>query len=327
MKYRKLGRNGPTVSAIGLGCMRMSNLGGWQPGPETDAESIETIHAALDAGINMLNTGDFYGMGHNESIVGRALKGRRDQAFISVKCGGQRDPSGRMLGADCRPNSIKNFASYSLQRLGVEVIDLYQPARADPSVPYEDTIGAIVDLIQDGKVRYIGVSEIDSALLRRAQSVHPIAALEVEYSLACRFIEEDILPTARELGVSVVPYSVVTQGLLAGAMNNGVAPGSVSSQFPRFQGDNLSHNLATVAKLESIAQRKGCTPAQVAIAWVLSRGEDIVPLIGMSRRSRLPENLAALDIVLSGDELGELGRVFASGAIVGERYPTQVPLH
>jgi aryl-alcohol dehydrogenase-like predicted oxidoreductase len=324
MKYRNLGDNGPIVSAIGLGCMRMSNMGGGpQPGSEADAESIATIQAALDAGITLLNTGDFYGMGHNETIVGRAVKGRRDKAFISVKCGAQRDTSGRIMSNDCRPNSIKNFASYSLQRLGVDVIDLYQPCRADPSVPYEDTIGAIVDLVQEGKVRYIGVSEVDSSLLRRAQAVHPIAALEIEYSLACRFIEDDILPTARELGVSVVAYSVVTQGLLAGGMNNGVPVGGVTSQFPRFQGDNLNHNLVTVAKLESIAKQKGCTPAQVAIAWVLSRGEDIMPLIGMSRRSRLPENLGAIDIVLTDDDYDELDRVFRPGAIVGERYPSR----
>jgi aryl-alcohol dehydrogenase-like predicted oxidoreductase len=324
MKTRVLGRGGPAVSAIGLGCMRMSNMAGPpQPGAAADSESIATIEAALEAGITLLNTGDFYGMGHNESLIARAIKGRRDQAFVCVKCGALRDPSGRMFGMDGRPNAIKTFAAYSLQRLGVDHIDLYQPARNDPNVPYEETVGAIADLIQEGKVRYLGVSEIDSALLRRAHATHPVAALEIEYSLASRFIEQEILPTARDLGVGIVAYSVVTQGLLAGAMREGIQPGSVSAQFPRFQGDNLTHNLAKASALEQFAASKGLAPAQIAIAWVLSRGDDIVPLIGMSRRTRLPENLAALDVSLSEDDLSFLNECFAPGAIKGERYPTR----
>jgi aryl-alcohol dehydrogenase-like predicted oxidoreductase len=219
VKMRRLGRDGPLVSAIGLGCMRMSNImGGPQPEPDSDGESIATIEAALDAGITLLNTGDFYGMGHNEALIARAIRHRRDQAFLSVKCGILRTHTGKILGMDGRPSAIKNYAAYSLQRLGVEYIDLFQPARADPSVPYEDTIGAVADLIGEGKVRYLGVSEIDADQLRRAHSTHPVTALEIEYSLASRFIEREMLPVARELGVGVVAYGVVTQGLLAGTM-------------------------------------------------------------------------------------------------------------
>jgi aryl-alcohol dehydrogenase-like predicted oxidoreductase len=323
MQTRKLGRHGATVSAIGLGCMRMSNMmQEKQPAPEADVESVATIEAALDAGITFLNTGDFYGVGHNETLVAKAIERRRDQAFISVKFGAQVSPSGKILGIDGRPNSVKSFASYSLRRLGVDYIDLYQPARADPTVPYEDTIGAVADLIKEGKVRHLGVSEIDANLLRRAHRVHPVTALEIEYSLACRFIEDEILPTARELEIGLVAYSVVTQGLLTGSMKQGLAPGGVTAAFPRFQGENLTKNLETVSFLEQMAQAKGLTPAQLAIAWVLAQGDDIVPLVGMSRRSHLPENLRALDVVFERDDLAALDRAFAPGAIVGDRYPT-----
>jgi aryl-alcohol dehydrogenase-like predicted oxidoreductase len=320
VKMRRLGRNGPLVSAIGLGCMRMSNImGGPQPGPDPDLESVATIDAALEAGITLLNTGDFYGMGHNEVLVAKAIQGRRDHAFLSVKCGVQRTHSGAILGMDGRPNSIKNFAAYSLQRLGVDYIDLYQPARADPSVPYEDTIGAVADLIGEGKVRYLGVSEINADQLRRAHSTHPVSALEIEYSLASRFIEREMLPLARELGVGVVAYSVVTQGLLAGAMQAGVVDEALASSFPRFQGETFWRNLETVGFLERLAQSKHHTPAQLAIAWVLSRGDDIVPLVGMSRRSRLLENLGAFDVALNTHELAALDQAFAPGAIIGTR--------
>jgi aryl-alcohol dehydrogenase-like predicted oxidoreductase len=322
VKMRRLGRDGPLVSAIGLGCMRMSNImGGPQPEPDSDSdsESIATIEAALDAGITLLNTGDFYGMGHNEALIARAIRHRRDQAFLSAKCGILRTHTGKILGMDGRPSAIKNYAAYSLQRLGVEYIDLFQPARADPSVPYEETIGAVADLIGEGKVRYLGVSEIDADQLCRAHSTHPVTALEIEYSLASRFIEREMLPVARELGVGVVAYGVVTQGLLAGAMQGGVVEGTLASSFPRFQGENLRKNLETVSLLERLAQSKHRTPAQLAIAWVLSRGDDIVPLIGMSRRSRLPENLGALDVTLSAEELAELDQAFAPGAIAGSR--------
>ena len=320
MDMRQLGGDGPKVSALGLGCMRMTALRGADP-VGSDVEGIATIHAALDGGITLVNTGDFYGNGSNEMLVGKAIRDRRDQAFVSVKFGVLRSPAGAPLGFDCRPNAVKNFCSYSLRRLGVDVIDLYQPARVDPNVPIADTIGAIADLIKEGKVRHIGVSEYNAAQLREAHTVHPVTALEIEYSLASRFIEEEILPTARELGVGVVPYGVVTQGLLTGAVSGDLPEGDVRRAFPRFQGENLRKNLEAVAVLRKVAEAQNKTPAQVAIAWVLAQGPDIVPLIGMSRSARVPENLAALDVRLTDEDLAELGTAFAPGAIAGFRYP------
>ncbi len=319
MRMKRLGKEGPQVSSLGLGCGGMS-----MQQPRNDEESIATIQAALGAGINFLNTADFYGMGHNESLVGRAIKGRREQAFLSVKCGMMMSPSGAFLGLDGRPNSVKNFASYSLQRLGVDVIDLYQPGRPDPSVPYEETIGAIADLIKEGKVRYLGVSEVGADNLRLAHSVHPVTALEIEYSLASRFIEPEILPTARELGVAIVPYRVLADGLLSGAVTEEPVGGNTRLLSPRLQGENLKHNLATVSFLKEMAADKGYTAAQLAVAWLLSRGDDIVPLVGMSRRSRLPENLKILDISFSADELAALDQAFAPGTVIGDRYPAFV---
>jgi aryl-alcohol dehydrogenase-like predicted oxidoreductase len=304
--------------------MRMSNVHGLNAPKNRDdeEEAIATIHASLDAGINLLGTGDFYGMGHNEMLVGRAIKGRRDDAIISVKFGAQRSPSGAFLGVDARPNSVKNFAAYSLQRLGIEVIDIYQPGRIDPNVPVEDTIGAISDLIQEGKVRFLGLSEATAEHIRRAHAVHPVAALEIEYSLATRFIEREILATTRELGIGVVAYGVAAQGLLLGDINGPLPVDDPRRKMlPRFQDDNLRHNLEPVAVLKELAAAKGFTPAQIAIAWVLSQGDDIVPIVGMSRPSRLPENLATLDILLSPDELAQLDGAFAPGAIIGDRYP------
>lgn len=323
MQMRKLGKDGPEVSAIGLGCLRMS-MAPRSRNPETEAESIATIHAAMDAGITLLDTGDFYGMGHNEMLVGRAIRGRRDSVFLSVKFGAQRAPSNAFLGFDCRPNSVKNFAAYSLQRLGVEVIDLYQPGRVDPDVPIEETVGAVADLINEGKVRYLGLSEASAENLAKAHKTHPVAALEIEYSLASRFIEKELLPTARHLGISIVAYNVLTQGLLTGSIKANLPANDPLRYLPRFQGDNLTTNLKAVAALEQIATDKGCTPAQAAIAWVLSRGEDIVPLVGLSRPGRLAENLRALDIRFSPDELAELERTFSPGAILGDRYPAEV---
>jgi aryl-alcohol dehydrogenase-like predicted oxidoreductase len=322
MEMRTLGKNGPRVSAMGLGCMRMSSFAG--PKTSTDEECIATIQAGLDAGINFLNTGDFYGMGHNELLVGQAIKGRRDQALISVKFGALRSPSGQMLGIDVRPNAVKNFAAYSLQRLGVDVIDIYQPGRLDPNVPVEETVGAIADLIKEGKVRYLGLSETGVENIRRAHKVHPVAALEIEYSLGTRFIEKEILPTIRELGIGLVAYGVVGQGLLTGSVRNDLPSNDIRRQFPKFDQENLPKNLEKISLLEHMAREKNCTAAQLAIAWVLSRGEDVVPLVGMSQRARVVDNLKAFDVTLNKENLADLDQTFALGAIAGDRYPAQV---
>ena len=322
MEMRTLGQNGPRVSAMGLGCMRMSSLAGQKS--NTDEEGIATIRAALEAGINFLNTGDFYGMGHNEHLVGQAIKGRRDQALISVKFGALRSPSGQMLGVDARPNAVKNFAAYSLQRLGVDVIDIYQPGRIDPNVPVEDTVGAIADLIKEGKVRYLGLSETGVENVRRAHKVHPVTALEIEYSLGTRFIEKEILPAVRELGIGLVAYGVVGQGLFTGSVRNDLPPNDFRRQFPKFDLENLPKNLERVSFLERMAREKNCTTTQLAIAWVLSRGEDIVPLVGMSRRGSLVENLKAFDVTLTKEDLDDLDESFALGAITGDRYPAHM---
>lgn len=316
MQTTMLGKNGPRVSQLGFGVMQMA-----MKKPHNDQQSITTIQAALDAGINFLDVADFYGMGRGEYLVGQAIKGRRDQAFLSVKCGAMFSPAGAFLGVDGRPQAIKNFAAYSLQRLGVEVIDLYQPCRADPNVPWEETIGAVADLIKEGKVRYLGVSEVGADLLRRAHHIHPVSALEIEYSLACRFIEADILPTARELGVAVVPYRILADGLLTGTVS---ARSSAHYAVPRMEGENLEHNLKPIAVLKELAAARGCAPAQLAIAWLLSRGEDMVPVLGMSRPERVAENLQALHITLTTEELAILDSAFAPDAIIGDRYPAQV---
>ena len=318
MITRRLGRNGPTVSAIGLGCAGMSLP------PLDDAEGVATLQAALEAGINFLDTADFYGMGHNESLIGRALKGRREQAFLSVKCGMMRSPGGAFLGLEGRPASIKNFATYSLQRLGVEVIDLYQAGRADPQVPYEETVGAIADLITEGKVHYLGVSEVGADLLRRAHAVHPVTAIEIEYSLACRFIEGEILPTARELGVGVVPYRVLADGLLSGSVTAEKIGGNRHFLSPRLEGADLAHNIEAIAPLHAMARAKSVPPARLAIEWLLSRGEDVVPIVGIRSRARLAEALTALDPLLDAADFSLLDHAFAPGTIRGDRYPAFV---
>jgi aryl-alcohol dehydrogenase-like predicted oxidoreductase len=314
---RPLGKNGPLVSEIGLGCMRMSPV--WGAGARDEKEGIATIQAALDSGINFLNTGDFYGSGHNELLVGKAIKGRREDAFISVKFGGI-VISGRFIGLDLRPVSIKNFINYSLVRLGVETIDLYQPCRLDNSVPVEDVVGTIADLIKEGKVRYLGMSEINAVQLRKAHSVYPVSALEMGYSLADRHLEQELLPITRELGIGVVAFANTGEGLLTGTVSAPLPSNDYRNHFTRFQGENLIKNVAKVEVLKAIAKEKGYTPTQLAIAWVHKQGDDIMPLVSMSQRSRLPENLEALDITFTPEEWNRLNTTFGLGAMVGDTY-------
>jgi aryl-alcohol dehydrogenase-like predicted oxidoreductase len=317
IKKIALGKNGPMVSKLGLGCMRMSST--WGGPPQDESESVATIQMALDSGINFLNTGDFYGHGHNELLVGKAIKGRRDDAFISVKFGAI-FYGGHWLGLDLRPIAIKNFINYSLVRLGVDVIDLYQPCRLDNQVPVEDVIGTVADLIKEGKVRYLGVSEITAEQLRKAHSIHPVTALEIGYSLADRQIEKDLLPTAKELGIGVVAFANTAEGLLTGELKAPLAKDDYRNHFSRFEGDNLIKNLEKVEALKTLAKQKGCTPTQLAIAWVNAQGDHIMPLVSMSRRSRLPENMQAMEIVFTQAELDNLNTRFALGAIVGGTY-------
>ncbi len=280
-------------------------------GPVRDEnESIATIQAALDQGINFLNTGDFYGSGHNEMLVGKAIKGRRDDAFISVKFGAIFYGS-QWLGLDLRPIAIKNFINYSLVRLGIDTIDLYQPCRLDGSVPVEDVIGTVADLIKEGKVRHLGVSEITAEQLRKAHSVHPVTALEIGYSLADRQIESELLPTAKELGIGVVAFANTAEGLLTGDLKAPLPEGSYQQHFSRFQGDNLLRNLEKVTVLQQMAADKGYTPTQLAIAWVNAQGDHIMPLVSMSRRTRLPENIQAMQIRFSPEEMQTLNTHFA----------------
>ncbi len=317
----ELGRGGPRVSRVGLGLMAMSGT----YGPADETESIATIRAALDAGITLLDTGDFYGMGHNELLLGRALRGvDRSSVFIQVKFGGQRDPRGAFVGHDASPAMVKSSLAYSLTRLGTDYVDLYQPARLDARVPIEETVGAIVEMIKAGYVRYLGLSEMGAGTIRRAAAVHPVTGLQIEYSLMSRSIENEILPTVRELGVGVTAYGVMSRGLLsAGA--RGIGSGDSRSRFPRFQGDNLERNLALVDALERIATDRGATTAQLALAWVASRGADIVPLIGTKRRDRLAETLGALELTLSADELAAIEAAVPVSAVAGTRYdPAQM---
>ncbi|HAT30862.1 MAG TPA: aldo/keto reductase [Janthinobacterium sp.] len=326
MQQRQLGRTGPHVSAIGLGLMGMSDL----YGPADRGESIATIHAALEAGVTLLDTGDFYGMGENEMLLREALAGgRREQALISVKFGALRDPNGGWSVSDCRPVAVKNFAAYSLRRLGVEHIDIYRPARLDPAVPIEDTVGAIADLIKAGHVRHIGLSEVSAETLRRAHAVHPISDLQIEYSMISRGVESDILPVARELGIGITAYGVLSRGLISGhwsAQRAGEADfrGQAS---PRFQGENLARNLALVERVRAIADALGVSVAQVAIAWVMAQGEDIVALVGARRRERLREALGASGVTLSAADLARLDEVIPPGAAAGARYNEHAMAH
>ncbi|AHX12119.1 aldo/keto reductase [Dyella jiangningensis] len=322
MKYRPLGQHGPKVSALGLGCMGMSGMYG-----ATDREeSIATIHAALDAGITLLDTGDFYGMGHNEMLIGEALVGRsRDSYQLSVKFGAQRGPAGDWLGYDARPAAVKTALAYTLQRLRTDYVDIYRPARLDPHVPIEETVGAIADLVKAGYVRSLGLSEVGIETIRRANAVMPVSDLQIEYSLISRGIEKDILPVCRELGIGITAYGVLSRGLISGhwSKDKQTDTRDFRTHSPRFQGDNLAHNLKLVDAMQDLASIKGCSVAQVAIAWALAQGEDIVPLVGSRTRERLGEALGALDIVLTADDLATLDKAFPPGVAAGDRYNTQ----
>jgi len=309
--------NGPLVSALGLGCMGMSDF----YGPADDQESLATIDAALEAGVTLLDTGDFYGMGHNELLLRDALKGgKRERAFIQVKFGAQRDPGGAFIGFDTRPTALKTALSYTLKRLNTDYIDLYMPARLDPAVPIEETVGAIAELVKAGFVRHIGLSEMSAATVRRAQKVHPIAALQIEYSLMSRGIEQEILPTLRELGVAVTAYGVLGRGLLSGMKASDMGPQDFRARSPRFQGDNLANNLTLAQQLETLAKEKGVTAAQLAIAWALSRGQDIIPLVGTRNRKRLADSLKALEVKLTAEELRLIEAAVPASAVAGTRY-------
>jgi aryl-alcohol dehydrogenase-like predicted oxidoreductase len=321
MDQRQLGSTGPNVSALGLGCMGMSDF----YGPADRSESIATLHAALDAGITVLDTGDFYGMGHNEMLIREALAGsNRDNFQISVKFGALRDPNRGFLGYDSRPAAVKNFVAYSLQRLGVDHIDIYRPARLDPNVPIEDTIGTMADMIKAGWIKHIGLSEVGSDTIRRAHKVHPIADLQIEYSLVSRGIESDILKTCRELGIGITAYGVLARGLISGHWSKDrAAAQDFRKMSPRFQGSNLDSNLALVERLRAIADDVGASPAQVAIAWVAAQGRDIVPLVGARRRERLDEALGAREVKLTDAHLAALASAFPPGVASGERYPEE----
>jgi len=311
---RQLGSTGPTVFPLALGCMGMSGM----YGKSEDDEGIATIHAALDQGVTLVDTGDFYGMGHNEMLIARALKGRRDKALLSVKFGALRSPDGAWTGFDGRPASVKNFAAYSLTRLGVDHIDIYRPARLDPQVPIEDTIGAISELIKSGHVRSIGLSEVGVDTIRRAHAVHPVCDLQIEYSLISRGPERDILPVLEELEIGVTAYGVLSRGLLSGSAPSG--SGDFRSSLPRFRGENLARNQRVIDELRKIASEKGMTPSQLAIAWVLAKGSSIVPVIGARKRRQLTEALGALQFELSEDDIARVEGAIPAAAVAGTRY-------
>ena len=327
MKTIQLGSTGPRVAHIGLGCMGMSDL----YGPADRGESIATIHAALEAGVTLLDTGDFYGMGHNELLIREALGGSgraRDAAVVSVKFGALRDASGNWLGYDARPQAVKNFAAYSLARLGTGHIDIYRPARVDPAVQIEDTVGAIAELVAAGQVRHIGLSEVNGDTLRRAHAVHPIVDVQIEYSLISRGIENGLLATARELGVGITAYGVLSRGLISGHWSaERAGEADFRGRAPRFQGANLAANLALVERIRAVAQDLHASVAQVAIAWVLAQGDDIVALVGARRRDRLAESLGAAGLTLSDHDLARLAQAAPPDQVAGTRYAEQQMVH
>ncbi|WP_194892632.1 aldo/keto reductase [Catenulispora pinisilvae] len=314
---RQLGATGPEVFPLGLGAMGMSAL----YGPTDRDESIATVHAALDAGMTLIDTGDFYGMGDNEVLLADALRAiPRDRYLLSVKFGAQRDPAGAFIGFDSSPAALKTSLAYSLRRLDVDHIDIYRPSRLDPRVPIEETVGALAEMVQAGYVRHIGLSEVGADTLRRAAAVHPIVDLQIEYSLISRGIEDSILPAVRELGIGITAYGVLSRGLISGHWSKDSTAEGFRAASPRFQAENLDHNLALVETLRTIAERKGVTVAQLAIAWVAAQGPDILPLVGARRRDRLTESLGSLGVTLTADDLAEIEKAVPAGAAAGDRY-------
>jgi aryl-alcohol dehydrogenase-like predicted oxidoreductase len=311
---RRLGTNGPTVFPLALGCMGMSDL----YGPADETESLATIHAALDAGITLLDTGDYYGAGHNEMLIGRALRDRREKALVSVKFGALRGPDGSWLGMDARPAAVRNFLGYTLKRLGLDHVDIYRPGRLDPDVPIEDTVGVIADLIEAGYVRAVGLSEVGPDTIRRAHAVSPVSDLQIEYSLVSRRAEEKILPVLNELGIGVTAYGVLSRGLLSGSRPT--APTDIRNHLPRFTGENRGRNQAVIDALEKAAAEKRATASQLAIAWVLARGHTIVPLIGARTRAQLVESLGALQVELSPADATRIADMVPAAAVAGTRY-------
>ena len=322
MIARTLGAGGPAVSAVGLGCMAMSGV----YGPSDDAESVATIHAALDAGITLLDTGDFYGMGHNELLIRDALRGhRREDVLISVKFGALRGPDNRWGGNDSRPAAVWNFLAYTLRRLGTDYVDVYRPARVDANVPIEETVGAIAEAIERGYVRRLGLSEVGAETIRRAHAVHPVGDVQIEYSLVSRGIEGEILPACRELGIAITAYGVLSRGLLSGhwSRDRVTTRSDFRAHAPRFAAENLDRNLALVEALRRVAEAQGATVAQAAVAWVLSRGDDVIPLVGARTRDQLSEALGAVDLALTSDDLAAIERAVPHDAVAGARYPEQ----
>jgi len=311
---RRLGANGPEVYPLALGGMGMSRM----YGPADDQESLATLHAAIERGITLIDTGDFYGSGHNEALIGRALAARRNRVLLSVKFGALRDPSGGWTGVDNRPVAIRNYLAYSLQRLGVDHVDIYRPARLDPAVPIEDVAGTIGDLVKAGYVRYFGLSEVGAETIRRAHAVHPVADLQIEYSLVSRRPERRILPALRELGIGVTAYGALSRGLLSGSKPAG--PTDFRAYLPRFTGENAARNQRIVESLAALARARGVTPSQLAIAWVLSRGADIVPVVGARTRRQLDDALGSLDLRLAPEDLAAIEAAVPEGAAAGTRY-------